>query len=107
MAMEMNAVAFNYLVDAVAFIDRIEFSIDSDQPPVSRNILAATNTGILNSQSFHSRCISGKCSITGNPVKILYGKATRLPQVPPCRMVLRSEEVPWTGAQANLLIQSI
>jgi hypothetical protein len=105
--MAMDAAPFLYLIDAAAFLDRVELSIETSETPVAKRLLNANNVGILNSNSYYSRCLSGNDAATGNPVKILYGKATRLPQVPPCRMVVRSEKVPLTGAQVNLLIQSV
>ncbi len=98
---------FSWLVDAAAFLDRIELSVDSRQPRLSNKIVETKNVAVLTKTGFYSRCLAGKWAPTGNPFRILYGKASRFPRVPRCRVELRSEEVPWTGAQANLFMKAV
>lgn len=101
---------FKFLIDTAAFVDRVELSIASGTPRVSsKRILEPKNQGIRNSKSFHSRCLTGKFSLNGNPFSIAYAKIfrRRYKQVPECRVLLHSEEGPWTGAQVSSFIQSV
>lgn len=102
-----QAKKFEFLIDAAAFVDRVELSIASGVPRMSRRILESKNEGILSAKSFYSRRISGKFLLNGNPVNIIYGRASRYKQVPDCRVLLRSEEGPWTGAQVNSFMKSV
>ena len=95
------------MVDVGSFIDRGVFSIWCDGSPITDQIVDAKNFPILSGDSFYARCISGRWALTGNPVKIRYGKATRLPAVPPYQLIARSEQVPLTGSQSHLLIQDL
>jgi hypothetical protein len=88
-------------MNKAAFIDRMDLSVWTEGKPVLDQLLEAKSIGVLSSKSLYARSLSGKTPITGNPVEILYGKASRFPNVPPCRVIMRSEEVPLTGAQVN------
>ena len=92
---------FQYCMNKAAFIDRMDLSVWTEGKPVLDQLLEAKSIGVLSSKSLYARSLSGKTPITGNPVEILYGKASRFPNVPPCRVIMRSEEVPLTGAQVN------
>lgn len=50
---------------------------------------------------------TGCWKVTGNPVTTLYGKVNRFSPVPPCRLTVRSESLPVTGAQVNRLVASV
>jgi hypothetical protein len=105
--MQLKSGVFSYLVNKAAFLDRIVLSVWSGGKPVSDQISEVRNVGILSGDSLYSRCLSGKWTLTGNPVQILYGKVSLLPRVPPFRLILRSEAIPITGAQINTLARSI
>jgi hypothetical protein len=92
---------FPYLLNKAAFIDTIWMSVWTEGKPTTTQLLDFRNDPILTAKSFYARCLSGKSSLTGNPVQIFYGKVSRFPRVPPCRVRMRSEEVPLTGAQVN------
>jgi hypothetical protein len=92
---------FQHCVNRAAFIDRIVLSVWTEQKPVLDQLLEAKNIGVWSSKSRYARRLWGKTPVTGNPVEVLYGKASRLPRVPPCQVIMRSEEVPLTGAQVN------
>ena len=103
----MESGLFRHLVDEGSFVDRAVFSIWCDGRPIEDQIVDAKNFPILSGDSFYARCISGRWALTGNPIKVKYGKATRLPAVPPCQLIVRSEQVPLTGSQSHLLIQDL
>jgi hypothetical protein len=72
-----------------------------EEKPVLGGLLDSNNVGILTPKSLYARCLSGKTPLTGNPVRLLYARVSRLPRVPPVCLFMRSEEVPLTGAQVN------
>jgi hypothetical protein len=92
---------FPYLLNQAAFVDTIVMSVWTDGKPVLYQLLDEKREGILKLGSPYARLVKGKAPLTGNPVQILYGKVSRFPRVPPCRMTIWSEEVPSTGAQVN------
>jgi hypothetical protein len=99
---------FRYCLNNAAFIDRVVLSVNSDKKPTLDQLLDREDKGILSPKSrksFYSRCCKGKAPNTGNPVQVLYGRVSRFPRVPPYRVVMRSEEVPLTGAQVNEVIR--
>jgi hypothetical protein len=98
---------FSYLVDQAAFVDTISLSVDSDQKPRLNEITDQESVGILSRHSNYSRKVTGRWKVTENPVTILYGKVNRFSSVPPCRLTVRSESLPVTGAQVNKLAESI
>jgi hypothetical protein len=97
----MTGKVFRYLLNEAAFVDTIALSVWTEENTILDQLLDARNIGILSRNSFYARRLSGRAPLTGNPVDVLYGKVSRFPRVPPCRVVLRSEEVPLTGAQVN------
>ena len=107
MSEQLESGLFSHLVDVGSFIDRTVFSIWCNGSPVADQILEAKNFPILSDNSFYARCLSGRWALTGNPINAKYGKATRLPAVPPCQLIARSEQVPLTGSQIHLLIQDL
>jgi hypothetical protein len=94
-------IVFPYLLNKAAFVDTIWMSVWTDEKPVLYQLLDEKREGILKSGSPYARLVEGKAPLTGNPVQILYGKVSRFPRVPPCRVTMWSEEVPLTGAQVN------
>ena len=104
---QMESGLFPCLVDVGSFIDRGVFSIWGDGNPDTEQIVEEKNFPILSGNSFYARCLSGEWVVTGNPMKAKYGKATRLPAVPPCQLIVYSEQVPLTGSQIHLLIQDL
>ena len=98
---------FRYCFNNAAFIDRIVLSVNSDAKPVLDQLLEAKDKGILSRKSFYSRCCKAKAPLTGNPVRVLYGKVSRFPRVPAFRVLMWSEMVPLTGAQVNEFIRLV
>jgi hypothetical protein len=98
---------FGHLVDKAAFVDTITLSVDCGEKPRLEKIVERKSDGIMSRQSNYARMVRGKWIVTGNPVTILYGKVNRFSGVPPCRLTVRSEATPVTGAQVNKLVQSI
>jgi|ERR1035438_3336326 hypothetical protein len=92
---------FEYCVNKAAFIDRMDLSVWTERGPALDQLLEAKSIGILSSKSLYARSVTGKTPVTGNPIQVLYGKVSRFPRVPPCQVIMRSEEVPLTGAQVN------
>lgn len=105
----MTEKVFKYLLNEAAFVDRIVLSVWTDGKPVRDQLVDWESIGILSRErkSNYARLLSGKTSLTGNPVDIRYGKVSRFPRVPPCQVTLRSEEVPMTGAQVNETMRSL
>jgi hypothetical protein len=96
---------FPYLLNKAAFIDTILMSVWTERKPILGQLLDENNKPILNRKSPYARCVKGKAPLTGNPVQILYGKVSRFPRVPPCRVTMWSEEVPLSGSQVNETIR--
>jgi len=92
---------FPYLLNKAAFVDTIVMSVWTEGKPILGQLLDEKPKGILKPGASYARLVKGKSSLTGNPVRILYGKVSRFPRVPPCRVTMWSEEVPLTGAQVN------
>jgi hypothetical protein len=96
---------FPYLLNKAAFVDTIRMSVWSDEKPIPDQLLDAKNDGILSGKPLYARRLSGRTPLTGNPVRILYGKVSRFERVPSCRVDMRSEDVPLTGSQVNETIR--
>jgi hypothetical protein len=100
-------IVFKHLLNQSAFVDRIGLSVWTEEKPLVDGLLEVENTGILSRDSLYSRRISGISPLTGNPVRILYGKVSRLPRVPPVSIGFRSEELPLTGSQVNETVRML
>jgi hypothetical protein len=92
---------FPYLLNRAAFIDTITMSVWEEQKPILKQLLDEKKKPILGRKSKYAWRAMGKAPLTGNPVKVLYGKNSRFPRVPACRVTMWSEEVPLTGSQVN------
>src|SRR5450755_2535302 len=97
---------FEYLIDEVAFIDRLTLSAWTTEPPQLRSLTEVTNVPALSRRSMFGRLVSGIWR-TGNPARILYGRRDKFPNVPSVRIVLDSEVCPLSGAQVSLLCDDI
>lgn len=97
----MKEKAFWYLLNEAAFIHKVVLSVWTDEKPIPDQLLEAENIGIGSPKSRYARRLWGITPLTGNPVEVLYGKLSRFPRVPPCRVTMWSKEVPLTGAQVN------
>src|ERR1035438_6520800 len=93
---------FEYCVNKAAFIDRMDLSVWTERGPALDQLLEAKSIGILSSKSLYARSVTGKTPVTGNPIQVLYGKVSRFPRVPPCQVIMRSEEVQLTGIRGSL-----
>ena len=102
---------FKHLLNEAAFIDRIDLSVWATEKPVTDGLLDRDMAPILTrnsqkpdykkSKSLYAYRVSGKSNLTSNPVRLVYGKVSRLPRVPPMCVALWSEAMPVTGAQVN------
>jgi hypothetical protein len=94
---------FPYVLNRAAFIDTITMSVWGMEKLVRGQLLDEKPVPILSrkSKSTYAWRVTGKAPLTGNPVRILYGKNSRFPRVPPCRVTMWSEEAVLTGAQVN------
>jgi|SRR5579862_2169656 len=54
----------------------IALSVWTDRNPVLDQLVDSKSIGILGPKSRYARLLSGKASLTGNPVDILYGKVS-------------------------------
>ncbi len=93
---------FAYTTDRAAFIDRMvlnAWSPDVNAATFRGKLEGERNLPILGKGGVYSRCISGRCKLTGNPLNIVYGKTKRFRNVPVAQISFRSELVPLTGAQ--------
>ncbi len=97
----MTEKVFRYLLNEAAFVDGIALSVWTDRNPILDQLVDSKSIGILGPKSRYARLLSGKAPLTGNLVEVLYGRVSRFPRVPPYRVVIRSEEMPLTGAQVN------
>jgi hypothetical protein len=98
---------FHFLVNHAAFIDRAVISAWPDCTVRKSPLTGVANTGILRPGGFYARCLRGNWRITENPVQVLYGKACLFKRVPPLSITLRSENVPLSGAQAQICLREI
>lgn len=98
---------FEYLLDQLAFIDRVTLSAWSAEPPVLKSLTEVTNVPSLSRKSMYGRMVTGNWKRTGNPARILYGRRDKFPNVPPVRIVLDSTVCPLSGAQVSLLCDDI
>lgn len=98
---------FPHLVDTAALVDTIWLSVDSDQNPRVDDIFSWDNSAFLPAHSQFSRMITTSCTVTGNPVTILYGKAKRFAGVPSFALLVQSDLIPMTAAQINKLVESL
>jgi hypothetical protein len=92
---------FSYLLNQAAFIDRIGLSVWTEQKPILDQLRDSKDTGIFKPNALYARCLSGKSPLTGNPVRMVYGRVSRLRRVPPIGVYMTSEDIPLTGAQVN------
>src|SRR5436190_14727931 len=65
---------FPHLVDRAAFIDTIRLSVDTTGKAQAGCLAEAEDQSILRPGSTYSHKIEAKCRLTGNPVRIQYGK---------------------------------
>ena len=99
---------FFWAIDNVAFIDRLTLSIAAKlKQSFGNDIIGAKSRGIFRFGSLYSRCITGKCAITGNPVTILHGRTRKFSNVPQVRITFHSERIPLTGAQVTRIVHSL
>jgi len=92
---------FSYLLNEATFIDRIGLSVWTEEKPILDQLLDSKDTGIFKPGSLYARCLSGRSPLTGNPVRMVYGRVSRLRRVPPVGIFMTSEDIPLTGAQVN------
>ncbi len=97
----MTGKVFPYLLNNAAFIDTIGMSVWGMEKPVRGQLRDEKSEPMLSRKSKYSWRIMGKSPINDNPVKVLYGKNSRFPRVPPCSVMMWSEEKPLTGSQVN------
>jgi hypothetical protein len=98
---------FPPLIDRAAFIDTIRLSVDTTGKAETGCLAEAEDQSILRPGSTYSHKIEAKCRLTGNPVRIQYGKVKNFHRIPSHSVTVWSETTPMTGAQINLLTRSL
>jgi hypothetical protein len=99
---------FSHLLNAAAFVDTITLNVDGElSKTYEKELSSSKNIGILNPNALFSRCVFATWPVTGNPITITYGKAKHFKTLPRLLIKLRSENVPLTGAQVQLLINRL
>ena len=99
---------FKRLIGRRAFVDRIGISLHKRVViGKARHIRIERNTTCLGENSFYARYATGVCRTTGNPFRLLYGKASPFPRVPLAQLTLHSERTPITAAEVFLLVRDL
>jgi len=99
---------FSWLVDKVAFIDKIVLSVNGElKPNFEEEFQYPKSQGIYSHDSLYSRRVSGRFCATGNRVDLLYGRKKRFENVPTQRITMHSERIPVTAAQVMLLVKRL
>src|ERR1035441_6066648 len=99
---------FESLVGNRAFIDRIDLSLTKRVSP--KNLAYFRITGrkaCLGPKSFYARHVWGRSSLSGNPIHLWYGRASRYPNVPLARLTMHSERTPLTAAEILLVVTEL
>jgi hypothetical protein len=65
------------------------------------------NVGILKPKSIFSRCIFGKSPLTGNPIRVEYGKTKNFANVPDARVTFTTEKRAVTAAELRMEIDRL
>jgi len=99
---------FPWLVDKAAFVDKIVLSVNGKvKQDFDYELVDPESKGILHPGTIYSRRVSAVFGLTGNPLLIRYGKAKKFENVPEAQIVIQSEAVPVTAAQAFLLVKKL
>ena len=99
---------FPWLVDKAAFVDKIVLSVNGKlKADFEYELIDAESKGILRPGTLYCRSVSGVFGLTDDPVVIRYGKAKKFTNVPAVQIVMQSEAVPVTAAQAMLLVKKL
>ena len=98
---------FDYHVNNAAIIDRVDLSVYGSlkQEFTEHELSKVINKPIFRPGRFYAACIFAKWRLTRNPVMIRHGKMTKFKNVPQLHFTFRSEHIPLTAAQLQLLIR--
>jgi hypothetical protein len=95
---------FPHLANQAAFVDKAIISIWGDRRlRISALLGHGPSRAIGGPKRMYARMISGQCFATGNPFELKYGKLQSYENVPPFRLTVRSDRMPLSGAQVEMI----
>jgi hypothetical protein len=95
---------FPYLVNTTAFLDKVEFGLwGTRRARILSDISVQRSIAIAGTNRPYARSLHGVCQPTDNPFELRYGRLQPWPNLPPMRLIGRSDALPLTGSQMALI----
>jgi hypothetical protein len=99
---------FARCVGKAAFVDKIVLSCSERPSDGFEEFLSNFEThGVLHRRARYSRRVSASENLTENPVRIIYGRVHKFPNLPQAQLTIQSERLPVTAAQALLIAKRL